>query len=198
MKKTYTTILFSTIIAIAFAQQPSPPKPPSADAAFSEALSKVVQDFTSNFVHIQGDKMQADVDADTYKSKVCVPGALGCKIMRYRSAQDKTANWQAGLYDGDNFEEALKLYKKVFSQVKKASVRGAATSAAGFDGKMEAVDENVGFATSTLRLKTTNKSYKDMVAEVEITSDAINWEVRLNVYTKKIIEEEKEELDGRQ
>jgi len=127
-----------------------------------------------------------------------VPNALGCKIMRYRSAQDKTANWQAGLYEGDNFDEALKLYKKVFSQVKKAAVKGVATSAAGFDGKLEAVDENVGFAVSTLRLKTTNKTYKDMVAEVEIASNNINWEVRLNVYTKKIIVEEKEELDGRQ
>ncbi len=195
MKKIFATLFFSGVFAVAFAQQTAQPKPVSADAAFSEALNKVVQDFTSNFVHIQGEKIPADIDADSYKSKVCVPGALGCKIMRYRSVQDKTASWQAGLYEGDNFDEALKLYKKIFSQVKKASVRGVATSGAGFDGKLEAVDENIGFAVSTLRLKTTNKAYKDMVAEVEMASNSVNWEVRLNVYTKKLIEEEKEQGD---
>lgn len=189
MKKIAFILSFASITAGAFAQQP---KPVSSDAAFSEALNKVVQDFTSNFIHIQGAKMPADVDADTYKSKVCVPAALGCKIMRYRSVEDKTANWQAGLYEGESFEEALKLYKKTFTQVKKAAIKGVATSAAGFDGKLETVDENVGFGVSTLRLKTTNKMYKDLVAEVEITSNYTGWEVRLNVYTKKQIEEEKE------
>lgn len=189
MRKTLFILLLSGITAFASAQQQ---KPVSADAAFSDALNKVVQDFPSNFIHIQGAKMPADVDADSYKSKVCIPAALGCKIMRYRSVEDKTANWQAGLYEGESFEEALKVYKKTFSQVKKTAVRGVATAAAGFDGKMETVDENIGFAVSTLRLKTTNKTYKDMVAEVEITSNYTGWEVRLNVYTKKMIEEEKD------
>jgi hypothetical protein len=193
MKKIFATLFFSLVFAIGFAQQPAQPKPVSADAAFSEALNKVVQDFTSNFIHIQGEKMPADVDADTYKSKVCVPGALGCKIMRYRSAQDKTANWQAGLYEGENFSEALKFYKKIIAQVKKTSVRGVAASGAGFDGKTENVDENVGFAVTTLRMKTTNKTYKDLVAEVEMNSNFTGWEVRLNVYTKKLVEEEKEQ-----
>jgi hypothetical protein len=193
MKKTITTAFCCILFSIAFTQQQPAAKPVSADAAFADALNKVVQDFTSNFVHIQGEKMPAEIDADTYKSKVCIPGALGCKVMRYHSVQDKTANWQAGLYEGESFDEALKFYKKVFAQVRKASVRGVATTGAGFAGKMEAVDENVGFAVSTLRLKTTNKAYKDMVAEVELASNSLNWEVRLNVYTKKLIEEDKEE-----
>jgi hypothetical protein len=189
MKKAAFFLAFISVTSIALAQQP---KPVSADAAFTEALNKVVQDFTSNFIHIQGAKMPADAGADSYQSKVCIPASLGCKIMRYRSVQDKTANWQAGLYEGENFEEALKVYKKTFSQVKKTVVRGVATAAAGFDGKLEPVDESIGFAVSTLRLKTTNKTYKDLVAEVEITSNYTGWEVRLNIYTKKLIEEEKE------
>lgn len=189
MKKTIFYLLLSINSAAVLGQQPS--KPPSPDAAFSDALNKVVQDYTGNFTHIQGDKMPAEVDADTYKSKVCVPAALGCKIMRYRSAEDKSANWQAGFYDGESFEEAVKLYKKIYSLVKKASVKGVATSAAGFDGTLETVDENVGFAVSTLRLKTTNRTYKDLVAEVEIASNFTGWEVRLNIYTKKKMEEEK-------
>lgn len=190
MKKIIFYLLLAINPAAGLGQQQS--KPPSPDVAFSDALNKVVQDYTGNFIHIQGEKMPAEVDAETYKSKVCVPAALGCKIMRYRSAEDKSANWQAGFYDGESFEEAVKLYKKIYSLVKKASVKGVATSAAGFDGKIETVDENVGFAVSTLRLKTTNRTYKDLVAEVEISSNFTGWEVRLNIYTKKKMEEEKD------
>ena len=57
---------------------------------------------------------------------------------------------------------------------------------------MDAVDENVGFAVSSLRLKTTDRRYKNMVAEVEVTSGYTGWEVHLNVYTKKIVEEKEE------
>ena len=166
----------------------------SADAAFAETINKVVLDFTNNFINIQGSKIPADVDVDSYKSKWCLPGALGCKIMRYRSVEDKSASWQAGLYEGESFNDALKLYKKVYEQIKKSPVKGIDITAAGFDGKMETVDENVGFAVSSLRLKTKNKLYKNLVAEVEITSSYTGWEVRLNVYTKKMIEEEKEEM----
>ena len=190
MKKICCLLFFSGIVSFAFAQQP---KTASSDAVFSETINKVVLDFTHNFINIQGGKIPADVDADAYKSNVCVPGALGCKIMRYHSVEDKSANWQAGLYEGESFAEALKMYKKVFGQLKKTPVKGIDNTPTGFDGKMESVDENVGFAVCSLRLKTKNKLYKSLVAEVEITSNYTGWEVHLNIYTKTVIEEEKEE-----
>lgn len=195
MKKICLFLLAAMLCTVAVAQPKASTKPLSTDAAFADALNKVIQDYTSNFVHIQGSKMPVDVDADSYKSKICLPAAIGCKIMRYRSIEDNSANWQAGLYEGESFEDAFKLYKKVFSQVKKTAVKGVATSSAGFDGKMESVDENIGFAVSTLRLKTTNRAYKDLVVEVEMASNYTSWEVKLNVYTKKLIVEEKEESD---
>lgn len=193
MKKTFFTLLFTYCTFLSYSQQQ--PKPASPDAAFSDAINKIVLDFTHNFTHIQGAKIPADVDADSYKSKICVPGAVGCKIMRYHSEEDKSASWQAGLYEGESFEEALKMYKKIYNQLKKTSVKGIDAMAATFNGKMENVDENVGFAVSSLRLKTKNKLYKDLVAEVEITSNYTGWEVKLNIFTKKVLEEEKEGTD---
>ncbi len=165
-------------------------KTPSADALFSDAISKVVLDFTHNFLNIQGNKLPAEADADTYRSKACPPAAIGCRVMRYRSVQDKSASWQAAMYTGESFDEALKAYKKLFGQVKKTTVKGIEGGT--FEGTLETVDENVGFASSTLRLKTKDRHYKDMVAEVAITSTYTNWEVSINIYTKKQIAEEEE------
>lgn len=187
MKKILPLLLFTVALLPSLAQTV---KPASADAAFSTSLNKIALDFTHNFLNIQGSRMPAEVDADTYMSKICLPGALGCKVMRYHSVEDNSANWQAALYAGDNFEEALKVYKKIFGQVRKTVVKGIGSTPAAFQGKMEPVDENVGFGVSTLRLNTNDNRYKNMVAEVEITSNYTGWEVRLNVYTKKIIVEE--------
>lgn len=192
MKKILSLFILCIACLTAAAQTTAAAKPPSADAAFTETLSKVVQDFTFNFVNIQGAKMPAEVDADSYQSKVCMPGSLGCKVMRYRSVEDKSASWQAAVYAGDSFEEALKAYKKTFGLVKKTAVKGIDAAPTGFDGKMDAVDENVGFAVSSLRLKTKDKRYTNMVAEIEITSGYTGWEVHLNVYTKKVVEEKEE------
>jgi hypothetical protein len=164
-------------------------KTPAPESAFSTQLSKVVLDFPANFQGVQGSRMPAEVDADTYLSTTCLPDALVCKVMRYHSVQDKSASWQAVLYAGENFDEAVKLYKKLHGQVKKTTVRGGDGLTAGFEGKLENIDENVGFTVSSLRLKTSNPRYRDLVAELNISSSYTGWEVRLDLYTKKRLDE---------
>ena len=54
-----------------------------------------------------------------------------------------------------------------------------------FVGELEKDDQNVRFTVSSLRLKTNDKLYKNLVAEVELISNYNGWEVHLNIYTKK-------------
>jgi hypothetical protein len=180
MKKTISLLSFLFYSVFLFAQVSKPATP---ENAFGDALSKVVIDFAANFNTVQGNKMPADVEADCFKSKVCLPGALGCKIMRYRSVEDKSASWQAFMYAGESYEEALKMYKKLYGLVKKTVIKGI--DGGSFDGKMETVDESVGFAVTPLRLKTKGKRYKNLIADIEITSNYSGWQVQLNIYTKK-------------
>ena len=165
-------------------------KTPLNEASFSTQLNKVVLDFPANFNSLQGNRMPAEVDADTYLSTVCFPGALVCKVMRYRSVQDKSASWQALLYEGDSFEEAVKLYRKMHALVRKTLIKGTDGFSAGFEGKFENIDENVGFAVSTLRLNTKNSRYRSLVAELNINSSYTGWEVKLDLYTRSLMEEE--------
>ena len=184
-----TATLAALFLAFGFSLTAQISKKPEAESAFSLQLQKVVQDFPANFQGIQGNRMPAEVDADTYLSTVCLPGALVCKVMRYHSVQDKSASWQAVLYEGESFDDAVKMYKKLHSQIKKTTVRGSNGLAAPFEGKLENIDENVGFAVSSLRLKTQHPQYLDLVAELNISSSYTGWEVRLDLYTKKRLEE---------
>ena len=182
VKKTLLLFLFSIAVVFSKAQLI---KLASRDNAFEDALGKIVIEFKNNFNNIQGSKLPAEVDADTYTSKICLPAAVGCKIMRYHSVEDKSASWQAAMYAGDNHDEALKRYKKTFSAVKKTKINGIEATVTGFEGQLESVDENVKFAVSSLRLKTKDNHYKNLVAEVELSSNYDGWEVHLNIYSKK-------------
>ncbi len=73
-------------------------------------------------------------------------------------------------------------------------MKGPDATSGNFNGDLEKVDENLRFTVCSLRLKTNDIVYKDLVAEVELLSNMTGWEVHVNIYSKKlIVETEKEE-----
>lgn len=168
-------------------------KKTSTAVNFSDSLSKIVADFKNNFTKLQGNPMPSQPDAELYRSTVCLPGSKHCVIYHYHSKEDHSANWQSLMYTGENFDEAIKVYKKIFNDVKKAKVGNINNKPVSFEGDMETPDENVRFAVSSLRLKTDDAKYRNMVAEVELTNNYYGWEVHLNIYSKKRIKKEAEE-----
>lgn len=166
-----------------------------AGGAFSDALSKIVIDFRNNFYSVQGNALPSLPDAEIFKSTVCLPSAEHCVIYRYHSVEDKNASWQSIMYTGESFDDALKAYKNAFNQVKKTQVKGITDKTVSFDGKMDNPDENLRFSVSSLRLKTDDLTYRDLVAEVEMTNSYEGWEVHLNVYSKKYKPSKEKEED---
>ena len=72
-------------------------------------------------------------------------------------------------------------------------MKGIENKAVSFEGEMENPDENVRFAVSGLRLKTTDKIYRNLSAEIELTNNYEGWEVHLNIYSKKYQEKKEKE-----
>jgi hypothetical protein len=182
MKK---TILLHFIIFCTVFTQAQSIKPVSKDHSFQDSLNMVVVDFKNNFRNIQSNPLPAEIDADTYQSTICLPGATHCVIMRYHSVVDNSASWQAILYTGESYEEAVNTYKKIFDLIKKSKIKGIDLGPAGFEGSLENPDENVRFTVSSLRLKAADTRYKNFTADVEIVGNYDGWEVHLNLYNKK-------------
>ncbi|HMO60892.1 MAG TPA: hypothetical protein PKC39_05805 [Ferruginibacter sp.] len=190
MKKHVLSITLFCLAAAATAQT-APKK--QATGNFSDSLFKVVDDFRTNFVQLQRNQLPSMPDAMVYRSATCLPGSLHCVIYRYHSVEDKTASWQAILYNGESFEEAIKAYKNAFNQVKKSRMHNIGGKAAAFEGQMENPDENVRFASCILRLKTEDPLYRNLAAEIELVGCYAGWEVHLNIYTRKRLENKEEE-----
>ncbi|MEP7108935.1 MAG: hypothetical protein ABI760_13160 [Ferruginibacter sp.] len=158
-------------------------------AAFSDSLSIIVQDFKKNFSTIQGSQLSSQGEMDVFRSKATIPGALHCAIYRFHSLDDTTASWQAILYEGDSYENAIRIYKNIFHQVKKCRMKWEDRRIISFTGELEMPDENIRFAVTPLRLNFTDIPYHDFIGEIELTSTYDGWEVHLNLHNKKNDEE---------
>ena len=158
---------------------------PSSSNSFSDSLNKVVLAYKINFSSIEGKAMPDQDDAAAYHSKIGLPGALHCFILRYRSVKDKSASWQAVMYEGESYAEALKIYKQVFRELSSTKLTGIEKGIVSMKGDMEKPDENVRFTVSSLRLNTNDAKYKNLAADIELSNNYDGWEVHLNLYTKK-------------
>ena len=173
-------LLFITTVQAQFSIKLAP------SPGFSENLSKITRAFRNNYYTVQGDKLSSQDDMDIYSSAVVLPGAQHCVIYRFHSKTDTTASWQGILYSGDNYKEALKIYKSNCKLVNRCSVNLGGTATAIFTGKIDQPDSDLRFVSSVFSLNTKDAAYEQFYAEVELVNlNFDEWEVRLNLQNKK-------------
>ena len=183
MKKT-TTLLFLFLCAFQFTQAQFF-KPGKPSEAFSDSLSIIVLDFKKNFSTIEGKQLASQGEMDVYRSKVSIPGAIHCAVYRFHSLEDTTASWQAIMYEGESYEEAVKIYKATFNNLVKSKMKWVDKSTISFMGELEVPDENIRFTVTPLRLSIIDLPYRRFWGEIELTSTYDGWEVHLNLHNKK-------------
>lgn len=152
---------------------------------FSAALQKIVLDFRLDYKNIQGDLIMQQGESENYVSNIMLPGAKACVIYRFHSREDTTSGWQAVMYEGDDYNEAVKAYKNVFRLVKKSQISWIDRSAVHFTGEMDEPSEDRGFAVSILSLDVNDKRYDRFVAEIELSGSIGDWSVKLNLHKKR-------------
>lgn len=152
---------------------------------FSDSLAVIVQDFKKNFSTIQGKQLSSQGEKDVFRSTVTLPGATNCAIFRFHSLEDTTASWQAIMYEGDSYEDAVKIYKSTFLQLIKSKMKWVDNSTISFMGKLEIPEENIRFTVTPLRLSIIDLPFCRFYGEIELINTYDGWEVHLNLHNKK-------------
>lgn len=156
-----------------------------APAGFNNALEKIVLDFRYDYRSIQGQPLSRETEIESFTSAVQIPGAKECIITRYHSKQDSTASWQGVMYRGDNYKEAVRVYKSLVRQVKRSQMQWLDNSAVYFIGELEEPKEEIGFANTVLTLDVADAVYRRFVGEIELSGNDADWSVTLNFHKKR-------------
>lgn len=180
------TIFLYFILLLSVSSSNAQLNKPTASSVFNEMLSRVTNDFRNNFYRIQGAMISSEPAMDTYRSAIAFPGASKCLIMRFHSEIDTTASWQAIMYEGDNYIEAVRSYRSTCNQIEKSKLQLYNMPEAKFIGKMDQPDANVRFTNSIFKLKSKDEAYASFFAEVElINTNFDQWEVHVNLHNRK-------------
>ena len=154
---------------------------------FSDSLTKIVKDFKNNFHLIQGKEIKPQPEMNVYLSTTTLPGALHCSISRFHSVIDTTASWQAIVYDGENYKDAIKIYRDLYNQLKKTKIKMDDKNILTFIGDFGNPKESLRFTSSSLRLNTNDRIYQDFFADLQLSATYDGWEVQLNLINKNML-----------
>jgi hypothetical protein len=153
--------------------------------SFVDAIDAVLGDLPNNLRYITGELLLAEGGTDSYASLVAVPDAEKCIVTRYHSVEDTTASWQAQMFSGGDFGVAARKYQQLYQQLKTCYVRLPDSSIFYLEGAWEPAREEIAFTTSTLRLKTADQRFRDVMVQVELVYQLADWAVNINIVTKK-------------
>jgi hypothetical protein len=158
---------------------------PSAVLEFPMAIDTILRDFRFNLCHITGELLLAQGEFENYASLIAVPDAENCIVTKYHSTEDSTASWQARMFSGGEYGEAVRKYQLLYRQLQTCYVKLADGSVFYLEGIWEPAREGAAFTTSTLRLKTGDPQYKEVKVELELVYQLADWAVNINIVSKK-------------
>ena len=150
-----------------------------------EAIDAVLGDVPYNLRHVTGELLLAEGEIDNYASIVEMPDAENCMVTRYHSTEDTTASWQAKMFGGGEFGEAARRYEQLFRKLLTCYVRLTDGSIYYLDGVWEPAKEGIPFTTSTLRIRTSDQRYKEVMVQLELVYQLADWAVNINIVSKK-------------
>ncbi|HWK05627.1 MAG TPA: hypothetical protein VNS58_18435 [Puia sp.] len=152
---------------------------------FPEVIQTVLTDFPFNLRNITGELVLAQGEFENYTSLVQLAEAGRCTITRYHSVDDTTVSWQAKINRYDEYGAAARQYHELYKKLEQCYLRLVDGSIIYLQGVWEPAKEGTAFTTSTLRLTTGDWRYKEVKVELELVYLLAEWEVNINILTKK-------------
>jgi hypothetical protein len=152
-------------------------------------LSRIITDYSRGFTSLKGDTIYASPQTIEFATKLDFRGAEQNSIVEYRAIHP-VYSWQAVLLRTEDFEEASKKYRWLYSQLKVMTVKMEDYSFT-LSGNYDAPDESRGFCSSIFKLTPNAANMPRLKVEASMQFEFPEWKIRLLVY-----EREREDDEG--
>ncbi len=147
-------------------------------------LSKILTDYSNGFTSLRGDTIDVNPQTVEFTSKLDFKGAEQNSIAQYRSQKNPVYSWQAVLLHTEDFEEASKKYKWLYSQLKVMTVKVQDYSFT-LSGEYEAPDESKKFCSSIFKLTPNAATMPGLKVEASMQFEFPEWKISLLVYERE-------------
>ncbi|MBD0331735.1 MAG: hypothetical protein ICV66_03695 [Chitinophagaceae bacterium] len=186
--KTILTAVFTAFILFGQAQIKLP-----FSSSLQNDIQKIVLEYPEEFINLRGDILIQNPQSIEYKSLITPAGAEEAVITKYSSAKKAIYSWKAVMLVTENFDDAVKKYRQLFSQLNDMAVEFNG-EIFHLKGEYEAPLENKKFYSSMLYLSRADDALRKLKVEVLLHYNFPEWKVELLVYEKEREDDERGEI----
>lgn len=190
MKTTQLTVLLAALFCsfATYAQLRLP-----VTNAFRADVQKAVADFPSQFATLRGEVRITNPQTVEYASLLQVDKAEDCTITQYSANSKPVYSLHALMLSTEDFAEAEKRYKWLFTQLKGMNVKYVVDQYT-LQGTYEAPAEERVFNTSTLAVAQAPEALKKLRIEVSMQFEFPEWKVAITVFERERDDDEQGEV----
>ena len=145
-------------------------------------VKKLVTDYPNRFANILGDEIAKNPQTTDYNCSVKINGAEKSVITLYSSASGSSCGWEGEMLRTENFEEAKKKYKSLYTQLNNLSIDEGGFH---FKGKYDEPVEEKKFAGSVLSPDKTVNGFTKLRLEISLQYELLEWKVRILLYDRE-------------
>lgn len=180
LKRKLTPLFFLCLSGSMHAQL----KLPAAPSSFKNDMQQIVAEFPLQFRGLRGEVLAKNPQTIEYASLLKPQGAVECWVTQYSSSNRPVYTWQATMLSTEEFEEAARKYKALFSQLKGMNVRYVADQYT-LQGKMMPPAEERNFMTSVLTVAEAPAPWRKLRVEVTMQFEFPEWKVGVSVFERE-------------
>ena len=153
-------------------------------STFRSDVQKVVASFPTQFADVKGEVMQKNPQTVEYASLVKPDKAERVVITQYSSNSKSVYTWHATLLSTEDYAEAEKKYKWLYTQLKGMNVKYVVDQYT-LRGEYRAPSDGLEFAISQLSVFNPPMALKNLRVEVAMQFEFPEWKVGLTIFEKE-------------
>ena len=148
------------------------------------ALQKVIEDYPNQFRNIKGDLLAENSKITDYKSKVEVPGSIGCVLTQY--GNDKGAySWKCEVFESGDFDIAKSKFSELYNQIHNTIIKVEGEKPFILNGKYEVPGKEKKSTSINFHLLPSPEIMHKLKVELNLQKYASEWKVVLNVFEQE-------------
>lgn len=186
VKALFFSAFFSVISFVSLAQLKLSPT-----TSFAADIKKVILDYPHQFSNLQGSVLEENPQSTDYACTLDIKGTEKVTITRYPSKSKNIYSWQALVLTTDDFEEAKKKFKSIFTQFNNLHVKMEYGAAFYLKGKYDAPEEEKKFTTVVMSFEKPDDTVKKMKLEITMEYVLLEWKVSVVVYDQERADNER-------
>lgn len=157
-------------------------------------LSKIITAYVDGFSTLKGDTIAVNPQSIEYATRIDFAGAQQNSIHQFGSLHP-VYSWQAVLMSTEDFEEASKKYKWLYSQLKLMTVKVQDYSFT-LSGDYGIPEESKKFSSSVFKLTPNASNMPRLKIEASMQFEFPEWKVNLAVYEREREDDERGDING--